>query len=195
MNSVPIIAVKDLSTDSFSAGKKGIDLKLSSISNNGLKLTPNGLIYSSGNGNSANPRTLLGAFEGTTSKTYNFNNEVDINISVQNLGSDGSYLYFGLDSAYELKLSSHAHQDATTYGQEVEDVRYGTSFSSTYWDNPNQQQTITYTVGGVVRTLMLSYVKLNRVFYVWCDIVCVEPVNFIGLNPTSPNDGSITNNE
>ena len=192
MNSVPIIAVKDLSTDSFSAGKKGIDLKLSSISNNGLKLTPNGLIYSSGNGNSANPRTLLGAFEGTTSKTYNFNNEVDINLRVRNLGSDENYLYFGLDSVYELKLSSHAHQDATTYGQED---WYGTSFSSTYWGDPNQQQTITYTADGVVRTLMLSYVRLNGVFYVWCDIVCVEPVNFIGLNPTSPNDGSITNNE
>ena len=195
MNSVPIIAVNDLSTDSFTASKKGIDLKLSNASNNGLKLTPNGLIYSSGNGNSANPRTLLGAFEDATSKTYNFNNEVDINLSVQNLGSDGNYLYFGLDSAYELKLSSHAHQDATTYGQEVEGVRYGTSFSSTYWGDPNQQQTITYTVDGVVRTLMLSYVRLYGVFYVWCDIVCVEPVNFIGLNPTSPNDGSITNNE
>lgn len=194
MNSVPIVTVKDLSTDSFTAGKKGIDLKLSGTSNNGLKLTPNGLIYSAGGGNSANPRTLLGAFEGTTSKTYNFNNEVDINLSVQSLGSDGDYLYFGLDSDHELKLSSHAHQDATTRGQEVDGVQYGSSFPSTYWGNPSQQQTITYTVGGVIRTLMLSHVRLNGVFYVWCDIVCVESVNFIGLNPSNPGDGSITFN-
>lgn len=194
MNSIPIVTVNDLATDSFTANKKGIDIKLSSTTSNGLKLTPNGLIYSSGGGTSANPRILLGAFEDTTFKTYNFNNEVDIKLTVQNLGPDGNYLYFGLDSAYALKLSSHAHQDATTYGQEGEGVRYGTSFS-TYWADPNLQQTITYTVGDVVRTLMLSYVKLNRVFYIWCDVVCVEPVNFIGLNPTSPSDGSITNNE
>lgn len=176
MNSVPIITVNDLSTDSFTTSKNGIDIKLSKAISNGLKLTPDGLIYSSG---SSTSRILLGAFEGATSKTYNFNNEVDINLSVQNLGSDGKYLYFGLDSTYELKLSTHAHQDATTYGQEVEGVQHGMSFSSIYWDDPNQQQTITYEVNGVVRTLMLSYVRLDSVFYVWCDVVCVELVNFI----------------
>lgn len=179
MNSVPIVTVKDLSTDSFTAGKNGIDLKLSSANNNGLKLTPDGLTYSVSNNNSANPRILLGAFEDTSSKTYNFNNEVYIDLSVQSLGSDGDYLYFGLNSEHNLKLSTYLHQDATTRGQEVGGVRYGNSFASTEWVDARQQQTIAYIVNGVTRTLMLSHVRLGGVFYVWCDVICVEPLNFI----------------
>lgn len=194
MNSVPIVTVNDLAADSFTANKKGIDLKLSSANRNGLKLTPGGLTYSAGGGNSANPRVLLGAFEGTSFKDYNFNNEVDINLNVQSLGSDGDYLYLGLESDHELALSTHSHQDATTYGQEVNGTRYGNSFPSISWDNQSQQQTISYSVGGVTRTLMLSYVRLNKVFYVWCDIVCIEPANFIGLDSGNQSGDGITFN-
>ena len=179
MKSIPIVTVNDLATDSFIANKQGIDIKLSKATSNGLKLTPDGLIYAASGGTSANPRVLLGAFAPGTFNNFNFNNEVDININVRDLGSDGEYLYLGLNSQHTLALSRYAHQDATTYGQEVGGVEYDNSFGAREWSSESQQPTITYTVGGVVRTLMLSYVKLNSVFYVWCDIICVEPVNFI----------------
>lgn len=179
MNSVPIVTVKDLSTDSFTANKQGIDIKLSKATSNGLKLTPDGLIYVASVGTSANPRVLLGAFASGTFNNFNFNNEVDINISMRDLGSDGKYLYFGLNSQHTLALSRYAHQDATTRGQEVGGVEYGNSFDAREWSSESQQQTITYSVNGVTRTLMLSHVRLGGVFYVWCDVICVEPLNFI----------------
>ena len=195
MNSIPIVTVNDLATDSFTTNKKGIDIKLSSTTSNGLKLTPDGLIYSARNGVSANPRVLLGAFFVGTFNDFNFNDELDINLKVESLGEDGEFVsYFGLNSQYELALSSHAHQDATTYDQEIGGVEYGTSFDSIYWGDESRQLTITYSVGGVTRTLMLSQVRLNNTCYVWCDIICVEPLNFIGLGSNNPSDGSITFN-
>ena len=179
MKSIPIVTVNDLATDSFIANKQGIDIKLSKATSNGLKLTPDGLIYAASGGTSANPRVLLGAFAPGAFNNFNFNNEVDININVQSLGSDGDYLYFGLNSEHNLKLSTYLHQDATTRGQEVGGVRYGNSFASTEWVDASHQQTITYSVNGVTRTLMLSHVRLGGVFYVWCDVICVEPLNFI----------------
>ena len=188
MKSIPIVTVNDLATDSFIANKQGIDIKLSKATSNGLKLTPDGLIYAASGGTSANPRVLLGAFAPDTFNNFNFNNEVDININVESLGSDGNYLYFGLNSQHTLALSRYAHQDATTHGQEVGGVEYGNSFDTREWSSESQQQTITYSVNGVTRALMLSHVRLGGVFYVWCDVICIEPVNFIwgGDNPTLP---------
>lgn len=179
MKSIPIVTVNDLATDSFIANKQGIDIKLSKATSNGLKLTPDGLIYAASGGSSANPRVLLGAFAPGAFNNFNFNNEVDINISVMSLGSDGNYLYFGLNSQHTLALSPYAHQDATTYGQEVGGVEYGNSFDSVSWGEQSKQHNVTYSVDGVTRTLMLSHVKLAGMFYVWCDVICVEPLNFI----------------
>lgn len=188
MKSIPIVTVNDLATDSFIANKQGIDIKLSKATSNGLKLTPDGLIYAASGGTSANPRVLLGAFAPGAFNNFNFNNEVDINISVMSLGSDGNYLYFGLNSQHTLALSHYAHQDATTSGQEVGGVEYANSFDAREWGEQSKQHNVTYSVNGVTRTLMLSHVKLGGVFYVWCDVICVEPLNFIwgGDNPTLP---------
>ena len=188
MKSIPIVTVNDLATDSFIANKQGIDIKLSKATSNGLKLTPDGLIYAASGGTSANPRVLLGVFYSGAFNNFNFNNEVDINISVRDLGSDGEYLYLGLNSDHMLALSCYAHQDATTFAQEVDGVGYANSFDAIEWGRQSKQYNVTYSVNGVTRTLMLSHVRLGGVFYVWCDVICVEPLNFIwgGDNPTLP---------
>lgn len=179
MKSIPIVTVNDLATDSFIANKQGIDIKLSKATSNGLKLTPDGLIYVASGGTSANPRVLLGAFASDAFNNFNFNNEVDINISMRDLGSDGKYLYFGLNSQHTLALSRYAHQDATTRGQAVGGVELGNAFGAREWGEQSKQHNVTYSVNGVTRTLMLSHVRLSGVFYVWCDVICVELLNFI----------------
>lgn len=189
MNSIPILTVNDLATDSFKIDKRGIDLKLSSVTANGLKLTPQGLTYSADN-KSSNHRALLGVLSGNVTNTYNFNNEVQLILSSEDLGSDGTYLYFGLNSDHEVMLSRYSGQDSTTVGGEVS---YGNSFENIPWMDVSEQFNITYVIDGVTRTLMVSYVKLGDAFFVWCDTVCVEPINFIDLNPTLPEGGIIFN--
>lgn len=180
MNSVPIVTVGDLATNSFTTDKKGIDLKLSKVAGNGLKQTAEGLIYSSSGATSGPPRVLLGAFTGGTFKAFNFNNELSIAIDVQDLGSDGVYLRFGLSSSHDLQLSKFQNQNAYTYNQESGEIENGTLFESRYWDDMSNQYDITYSVAGVTRRLMLSQVRFGKTFYVWCDIICVESVGFVG---------------
>lgn len=179
MNSIPIVTVGDLATNSFTANKKGIDLKLSKATGNGLKQTADGLFYSGGEATSRSPRILLGAFTRGTSKTFNFNNELDVTIGVQDLQSDGIYLYFSLGSSFDLQLSRYNHQNATTYNGETGETEYGRQFENRFWNDMSNQYNVNYSVGGVIRQLMLSQVRLGNVFYVWCDIICVEPVGFI----------------
>lgn len=188
MNVIPIVTQENLSKDSFQVVKGKVDLKLSKVGGNGLKLSDDGLLYSATGGTSNNQRIPLASLNGVGGKVYNFNNEVDINISVRDLGSDGKYLYLGLNSDHMLALSRYAHQDATTYAQEVDGVEYANSFNAREWGGQSKQHNVTYSVNGVTRTLMLSHVKLGGVFYVWCDVICVEPLNFIwgGDNPTLP---------
>lgn len=179
MNSVPILTVGDLATNSFTANKKGIDLKLSKATGNGLKQAAGGLVYSGGEATSRTPRILLGAFTGNTSKTFNFNNELDVTIGVQDLQSDGVYLYFSLGSSFDLQLSRYNHQNANTYNDETGETEYGRQFENRFWNDMSNQYNVNYSVGGVIRQLMLSQVRLGNVFYVWCDVICVEPVSFI----------------
>ena len=179
MNSIPIVTVGDLATNSFTANKEGIDLKLSKAAGNGLKQTADGLFYSGGEATSRSPRTLLGAFTRGTSKTFNFNNELDVTIGVQDLQSDGIYLYFSLGSSSDLQLSRYNHQNATTYNDETGETEQIRQFENRFWNDMSNQYNVNYSVGGVIRQLMLSQVRLGDVFYVWCDIICVEPVSFI----------------
>lgn len=179
MNTIPIVTVGDLSTDSFIANRKNIDIKLSRASGNGLKHTESGLAYLGGGNTSGAPRVLLGAFSTGVQKTFNFNNELNISLNVVGLGSDGDYLYYSLSSPHQLRLSHYNHQDANTYNMESGVVEYSHSFQGYSWDNQQHQKTITYQVDGVTRTLMLSYVKLGGIFFIWCDILSTAKVGFI----------------
>lgn len=187
MNRIPIVTVDSLATNSFTADEKGIDLKLSKSTGNGLKHTTDGLIYSN-NGVIAGPsRILLGAFTGSTSKTFNFNNELNITMEARDLESGDTHLYFGLSSSFNLQLLRYNHQNVNTYSQETSETEYGSQFENRYWDDMSNQYNVNYSVGGVLRQLMLSQVRLGNVFYVWCDIICVDTVGFIGMGgiPTS----------
>ena len=168
MKSIPIVTVNDLAIDSFIADKTGIDLKLSKKPGNGLKLTPDGLEYSASV--SRFPRRLLGAFTPSASQSFDFDGGIEITIGVQNLGSDGNYIYYSLNSPHELVVRTHNHQDDETYSKD-EGVEYGQVFMKTYWGNPNVQKTISYVVDGVSKVIVLSYVQMAGVFYVWCDIL------------------------
>lgn len=179
MNTIPIVTVDNLSTDNFKADRKGIDIKLSQASGNGLKYTENGLAYEGGANGSGTPRVLLGVFSAGGQKTLNFNNELTIKLYVERLGSDGDYLYYSLSSQHQLRLSHYNHQDAHTYNMEGGEVEYGQTFQDYTWNSQQQQQTITYQVDGVTRTLMLSYVKLGGAFFVWCDILSTAKVGFV----------------
>ena len=170
MKNIPIVTVKDLATDSFIAAKTGIDLKLSKKPGNGLKLTPDGLEYSASGGVSRFPRRLLGAFTPGSFQSFDFDGEIDITIRVEDLGSDGDYIYYSLRSPHNLVVRTHNHQDDETYSNDG-GIEYGQVFTDSYWGNPNVQKTISYVINGVSKAIVLSYVQMAGVFYVWCDLL------------------------
>lgn len=189
MKNIPIVTVKDLATDSFIAAKTGIDLKLSREPGNGLKLTPDGLEYSASAGVSRFPRRLLGAFTPGAIQSFDFDGEIEITIGVQNLGSDGNYIYYSLRSPHELMVRTHNHQDDETYSNG--NVDYGQVFANTYWGNSNVQKTISYVVNGVSKAIVLSYVQMAGIFYVWCDLLSTAVSGSGDEDSGSVENGSI----
>lgn len=204
MNIIPIVTVNDLAKDSFTTAKSGIDLKLSKASGNGLKLTEDGLTYTAQGGANKFPRTLIAVLASSESTKVNFNNELDFSFLFQDLGSDGDYLKWGVDSNYQMRVSPYRHQDDNNYAAESNGVDFTTQISMRYWDRPAHQMNISYRVDDVMRTLMLSHVYLDGKFFIWADVICDEPTSFIwdgdnnggsdpGPNP-GPNPGGVSAN-
>jgi ABC-type sugar transport system permease subunit len=98
-------------------------------------------------------------------KSFYFNNELDVTIGVQDLQSDGVYLYFSLGSSFDLQLSKYNHQNANTYNEESGETEYGSRFETRFWNDMSNQYNVNYSVDGVIRQLMLSQVRLDRLFY------------------------------
>lgn len=174
MNIIPIVTQENLSKDSFQVDKGKVDLKLSKIGSNGLKLSDNGLLYSATGGTSNNQRIPLASLNGVGGKVYNFNNEFKANIYVQDLGSDGKYLCIGFSSKNDIYVHPYHHQDDKIYGREYNAATIVSEYTEFPWQRPAQQFNVVYNVNGVTRTVIFSYVRLSGVFYIWADIICTE---------------------
>lgn len=174
MNIIPIVTQENLSKDSFQVDKGKVDLKLSKAGGNGLKLSDNGLLYSVAGGTSNNQRIPLASLNGVGGKVYNFNNEFKANIRVQDLGSDGKYLHIGFSSKNDIYVHPYHHQDDSIYGRGYNGVTFVSEYTEFPWQRPSQQFNVVYSVNGVTRTVIFSYVRLGGVFYIWADIICTE---------------------
>lgn len=174
MNVIPIVTQENLSKDSFQVVKGKVDLKLSKAGSNGLKLSDDGLLYSATGGTSNNQRIPLASLNGVGGKVYNFNNEFKADIRVQDLGSDGKYLYIGFSSKNDIYVHPYHHQDDNIYGREYNAATIVSEYTEFPWQRPAQQFNVVYNVNGVTRTVIFSYVRLSGVFYIWADIICTE---------------------
>ena len=148
MNIIPIVTQENLSKDSFQVDKGKVDLKLSKAGGNGLKLSDNGLLYPVAGETSNHQRIPLASLNGAGGKTYNFNNEFKIDLSVRDLGSDGKYLYIGFSSNNEVRVHPFHHQDDKLYGRDYNTATMVSEYTEFSWDRPSQQFNVVYAVKG-----------------------------------------------
>lgn len=173
MNSIPIVTVDDLASNAFQKSSGKIDFKLSKKSGNGLKLDNDGLSYSSSGSSSGFQRILLGrmGIQGDTRRVKV--EDVEISLRVENLGSDGSYLYIGaMCQNVVMRLSSFNHADDDNSGR-GDGVEYASAFIDKPWAKETQKFHISYKLGGVNKAILISRTRIGDAFYIWADVLSI----------------------
>lgn len=183
MNSIPIVTVDDLASNAFQKSSGKIDLKLSKKAGNGLTLSDDGLAYSASGGTSQFQRLLLGRLGDMRNIRNVVVEDIEVYLNLQDLGSDGKYLYVGATAPVEMRVSIFEHADSDNYGVDG-GVNYTQSFNNNYWGSDTKRLHISYNLNGVNKAILLSRASFNGVYYIWADIL-TTPINSDGSDDGS----------
>lgn len=172
MNSIPIVTVDDLASNAFQKSSGKIDLKLSKKAGNGLTLSDDGLAYSASGGTSQFQRLLLGRLGDMRNIRNVVVEDIEVYLNLQDLGSDGKYLYVGATAPVEMRVSIFEHADSDNYGVDG-GVNYTQSFNNNYWGSDTKRLHISYNLNGVNKAILLSRASFNGVYYIWADVLSI----------------------
>lgn len=169
MNSIPIVTVDDLATNAFEKASGKIDLKLSKKAGNGLKLSEDGLTYNVSGATSQFQRLLLGRLGDMQNIRSVVVEDLEVHLTLQDLGSDGKYLYLGVSAPVQMRVSMFDHADSYNYGVDGK-VEYAQLLNDRYWGKDTMRFHISYNLNGVNKAILLSKANFNGVHYIWADI-------------------------
>lgn len=172
MNSIPIVTVDDLASNAFQKSSGKIDLKLSKKAGNGLKLSEDGLTYNAAGATSQFQRLLLGRLGDMQSIRSVAVEDLEVSLNLQDLGSDGKYLYLGATAPVQMRVSAFEHADGYNYGAEG-GVEYAEVFIDRYWSSDAKRFHISYNLNGVNKAILLSRASFNGVYYIWADVLSI----------------------
>lgn len=175
MNSIPIVTVDDLASNAFQKSSGKIDLKLSKKVGNGLKLSDDGLVYDASGATSQFQRLLLGRLGAMQNIRGVAVEDLEVHLNLQDLGSDGKYLYVGASAPVQMRVSIFNHADSDNYGVAGK-VQYTEFLNNQYWGSDTMRIHISYNLNGVNKAILLSKASFNGVYYIWADIIAT-PIN------------------